>query len=395
MSRGAQHVAMLLSNGYEPDRRVRKEAHTLAAAGYRVTIIAWDRDGKLPVHEIDQMHGTKVAVMRIRVLAGYGTGRELLSKMLLFWWRALQELRRARPDVIHAHDLDTLPLACFYRRWFGSGTPVIFDAHEFYPGMVRANVGNGLSRRLEWMEKKLVRRVSGVATVGERLAERYRAMGAPVWIVHNSLPVPDFDALEAAGRAKRRALGVPDNDLLVIYVGMLTPDRLIAPLVNAIQRMDHVWLAVGGRGPQRAAIEAAAASCERIKALGWVPLDDVLSVVSAGDIIYYGLDANSPDSRFFMPNLAFHALAAGRPLLVTPVGEIAEVVRETGCGVVMDAASEDAARAALARLTDSYWRVTLGQRARYICQERYNWSCASEQLLALYLHIQNTAIMWD
>ena len=121
----------------------------------------------------------------------------------------------------------------------------------------------------------------------------------------------------------------------------------------------------------------------------------MIGVVSSGDVVYYGLDENRPDSRFFMPNLAFHALAAGRPLLVTPVGEIAEVVRQTGCGVVMDSVSQDAALAALARLENSEWRVTLGQRARYICLERYNWSCASEQVRALYRHVQNTAIMWD
>jgi glycosyltransferase involved in cell wall biosynthesis len=313
MSRDAQHVVMLLSNGYEPDRRVQKEAHALAAAGYRVTIIAWDRNGNLPPHEMER---GRVAVVRIRVMAGYGTGRDLLPRLLLFWWRALHELRRARPDIVHAHDLDTLLLAYCY----GSSAriPVVFDAHEYYPGMVRANVGPRLSDGLDWMERRLVPRVSGVATVGDRLAARYRAMGARVWIVHNSHPVPDLDELNAAGREKRRALGVPDDDLLVIYVGMLTPDRSIMPLVEAVRRMDRVWLAVGGEGPQRAAIEAAAATCDRIKVLGWVPLDDVLSIVSSGDVVYYGLDEHNPNSRFFMPNLAFHALAAGRPLLVTP-----------------------------------------------------------------------------
>ncbi len=386
MSNTTPHVVMLLSNGYEPDRRVQKEAHTLAAAGYRVTIIAWDRRGNLPPHEIEQKSESRVAVVRIGVPAGYGTGRDLLPRMLLFWWRALHELRRARPAVVHAHDLDTLPLAWGYGQ--NVGIPVVFDAHEFYPGMVRANVGKRLSLALEAMENMLVARVAGVITVGQRLADRYRAMGARVWIVHNSQPLPDLGPLNELGREKRRALGVPEEDLLLIYVGMLTPDRLIMPLVEAVTQMDHVWLAVGGEGPQRTTLEAAAATCERIKVLGWVPQDDVVRVVSSGDVVYYGLDKNNLNSRYFMPNLAFHALAAGRPLLVTPTGEIADMVGQTGCGVVMDTASEESARAALTRLADSDWRVTLGQRARYISQEQYNWSCAATQLLALYQHIQ-------
>lgn len=386
MSNSVPQVVMLLTNGYEPDRRVQKEAHTLAAAGYRVTIIAWDRKGDLPPHEIEQKPESRVAVVRIHVPAGYGTGRDLLPRMLLFWWRALHELRRACPAVVHAHDLDTLPLAWAYG--LSAGIPVVFDAHEFYPGMVRAHVGKWLSFALDGMEKMLVPRVAGVITIGELLADRYRALGARVWIVHNSQPLPDLDELNAQGREKRRALGVPEEDLLLIYVGMLTTDRLLMPLVDAVRQMEHVWLAVGGEGPQRAALEVAAATYERIKVLGWVPQDDVVRVVSSGDVVYYGLDKNNPNSRYFMPNLAFHALAAGRPLLVTPTGEIADLVRQTGCGVVMETASDEAARAALADLAESDRRVTLGQRARYISLERYNWSCAATQLLALYQHIQ-------
>ena len=37
---------MLLTNAYDPDPRVRQEALTLIRLGYRVHLIAWDRDLK-------------------------------------------------------------------------------------------------------------------------------------------------------------------------------------------------------------------------------------------------------------------------------------------------------------------------------------------------------------
>jgi glycosyltransferase involved in cell wall biosynthesis len=402
------HVAMLLSNGYEPDRRVQKEAHTLAAAGYRVTVIAWDRECCLPVHAVehapaslaralttwsDQLAGgpCPVSIVRVQVPAGYGTGRQLLRTIPLFWWRALLELRRIRPTVVHAHDLDTLPLACLYGRL--ARVPVIFDAHEFYPGMVQANLGGWLSRALETVERALVPHVAAVLTIGTRLADRYRAMGARVEIVHNSHPLPDPDALDEMAQAKRRSLGVPEDALLVVYVGMLTPDRLLSPVLEAVTSLDNVWLVVGGTGPQQASVQAAAANCDRIRVLGWVPPDEVLVVVAAGDAVYYGLETRNLNSQYFMPNLAFHALAAGRPLVVTPVGEIAEVVRHTGCGIVLETATSGAVRRALERLMNTAYRVTLGQQARYICQEQYNWSFAAMHLLALYRHITNTYII--
>ena len=41
-------VLMLLTNAYDPDPRVRQEALSLIRMGYRVRLLAWDRDRKSP-----------------------------------------------------------------------------------------------------------------------------------------------------------------------------------------------------------------------------------------------------------------------------------------------------------------------------------------------------------
>jgi len=388
-------VAMVISNGYEPDVRVQKEAHTLALAGYDVTVIAWDRVCQFAPHELEPIpEGLAsalaewpgrvvhtpgaVPIIRIQTSAGYRTGRRLLLKMPIFGWRLLGELRRLRPDVVHAHDLDTLPVAYLYHKL--ARVPVVFDAREFYPGMVRANVGGALSLMLDRLDHWLAPRVDAILTVGERLAARYRDMGGRVWVVHNSQPLPDRVALDRVGTALRRSWGVPDDALLVIYVGMLTPDRLLTPILEAVPKLDHVWLAVGGYGPQLPAVQEVAKACKRILVLGRVPLAEVSSVVAAGDVIYYGLEAHDLNSFYFMPNLAFFALAVGRPLLTTPVGEIADVVQREGCGVVM----ADTAETALQQLSDPAFRATLADRARYLGQDEYTWMRAATQLGDVY-----------
>ena len=93
------HTVLLLSRGYGPDVRAQKEAHTLAAMGWRVSVIAWDRAGVLPRHNreiapgplaemLDDWPGRctnsrePVTVTHLRIAAGYGTGRRLLGKTL-------------------------------------------------------------------------------------------------------------------------------------------------------------------------------------------------------------------------------------------------------------------------------------------------------------------------
>jgi glycosyltransferase involved in cell wall biosynthesis len=395
-------VAMLVSNGHGPDVRIQKEAHTLALAGYRVTVIAWDRESRFPAHEVESVPAPlaaalaewpgraadepePVAVMRIHVAAGYRTGRRLLRSLPGFWWRAFQELRRTRPCVVHAHDLDTLPVAFLYSRL--AQTPVAYDVREYYPGMVRATVGERTSRALDRLDHWLTPRVDAVVTIGDRLAARHRAMGGRVWIVNNSQPLHDAGTTEQARESLRRSLGVPEDGLLVVYVGYLTPDRCLDPLLNAVPHLAQVWLAVGGTGPQLQVVQQAAADCERIRVLGWIPLAQVAAVVASGDVAYYGLDARNTNSVYFLPNLAFFALAAGRPILTTPVGEIADLVQREQCGVVMPAATPEAAERALVQLCDKAYHATLANRARHIGRTAYNWSCAATQLLDMYRYL--------
>lgn len=402
------HAAMVLSNGYGPDVRAEKEAHTLAAAGWRVTVIAWDREGRYPVQSVESAPEILAGmverwpeplppeaktdtpgpfiVQRIRVQAEFRTGRRLLRALPRFWWRAWHVLRRVQPDIVHAHDLDTLLVAYMYGRVYG--VPVLFDAREYYPGMVRDNVGATVSGWLERLDRWLAPRVDGIITVGDRLAGRYRDLGGRVWIVHNTQPLPDMEKSAARGRAFRRDLGVPDDALLVTYVGFLNPERLLTPLLDAVPECENVWCVIGGTGPNLPQVQDAAARCERIRALGWVPLADVPVVVAASDVVYYGLDARNQNAYYFMPNLAFYALAAGRPVLTTPVGEIAEVVQREGCGVVMEAATPEAARAALCKLCDVPYRATVTSCAHDSGRQRYHWAHAAAQLLAAYAELQ-------
>lgn len=395
-----RHTVMLLSRPYTPDVRAEKEAHTLAAAGWRVSVVAWDREGRYSPHMraavpdalvrvlASQAHKPGgVTVTHIAIRAGYRTGPRLLYTIPQFWWRAWIELCRLQPDVVHAHDLDTLPVAVAYRA--RTGARVVFDAREYYPGMVQASVGRPLSRALDALERWLIPQVDAVLTVGERLAQRYQELGTPTWIVHNAQPLPDVALVSAQRRAFRRQMGVPDDALLVVYVGYLNPDRLIAPILDAMPDVARVWFAVGGSGPHEALLQAAASHCDRIRSLGWVALADVPAVVAASDAVYYGLDADNPNSQYFMPNLAFYAWAAGRPILTTPVGEIADVVAREGCGIVLESATRAAARAALAQLCEAADRDRLTQNARSVGQRLYHWGQAADELLKAYRHVDN------
>ena len=97
-------IVMLLSNGFGPDPRVAAEALALNEVGHQVTIFAWDRSGELPAREDYQ----GVNVVRSQIRSGYSRGPLQIFKFLDFWRDCRRFLDKLQPDLIHAHDLDTL-----------------------------------------------------------------------------------------------------------------------------------------------------------------------------------------------------------------------------------------------------------------------------------------------
>jgi len=98
-------VLMLLSsNCFDPDPRVYAEARALVEHGYRVLILAWDRDRKRPAKET--IDGIDVERIYLRSTHGRGPTQAfyLLVVLAIFVCKGLfREF-----DVVHAHDFDAL-----------------------------------------------------------------------------------------------------------------------------------------------------------------------------------------------------------------------------------------------------------------------------------------------
>lgn len=377
-------VAMLLSNSFRPDPRVHKEARSLAQAGYKVTIICWDRQAELPAHE--QMDGFEIR--RIAVRSGYGVGGRQVFYLPRYWRRAWQELRILKPDIIHCHDLDTAPLGYWYAH--RHRLPWIFDAHECYPEQARGiQVHRAIVYALEILERWLTKRATHVITVGNLLAQRFRAMGGRrVSVVGNYQPLRDFNGHHNVSRAD---LGLRQEAFVIAYIGGFTLGRVILPLIKATEFVSDVKVLLLGDGPQRAAIESELPNHPCVHYLGQVPQEQVPNYTALSDVIYYGLDMNIKDDNihYSSPNALFNALAAGKPVLTTNLGEIAYIVREEQCGIIVDQPVPTLLAQAINRLRDPAFREVLAQNARSAARRRYNWAVAEAFLLEVYQQLQS------
>ena len=375
---------MLLSNAFRPDPRVAREAESLARAGHQVTVVCWDREKQFAPQET--VGGYQVErVQQVRTV--YGAGARQILHTPRFWRAASRRVRTLQPDVIHCHDLDTLPAG--WRLKGHTGAHLVYDAHEDYPALMSLYLPRPMVRALSWLERHLLGRVDYTITASTVFADKLRAQGiAPVVTIGNYQPLAPFDAVSQSDVAAARArLGLKPDDFVVAYIGGFSRNRQLLPLIEAAREMPGVQVLLWGDGHQRAAVEAAVAQVPNTRYLGWLSASQVPLHTRLADVIYYCLVPDYPGAVYNAPNTLSNAMAAGRPIIANDVGDLGRIVRETGCGVLVPAVTPEEIREAVETLRDPAVRQRLGRAGRAAAEARYNWAAAERQLNEVYVQL--------
>ena len=372
-------ILMLLTNAYDPDPRVRQEALALIGMGYRVRLLAWDRDSKAPASEC--IEGVDVERVFLRSAHGRGT-----TQIFFYAWLYLKMLWRGfrMPfDVIHCHDLDTLPLGFLLGKL--KRKPIVYDAHESFPDMLDGSVHPTVRRGLVGIENFLIRRIDLLITVGEKLRRHFESHGARhSVVVGNWKRLEDFSRTEGQNLAVRRRLGIPDRASVIVCITQLLKDRKLEELLAALDECPDVYAIIGGKGVLEERVREAAANNPRIVYVGFVSGREIADYTCAADVVYYGFDPQNPNARFSAPNKLYEALAAGRPLITGDFGEIAEVVRQANCGIVLTNYRVDEIRNAISLLENPRLRKTMAQNARHCGETTMRWEKGEEILYREY-----------
>ena len=377
-------IVMFLSNPYRPDSRVEREAYSLSIHGYQVTIICWDREHNFPPVEI--VHG--ITIIRVQdAPSAYGKGWRQLFVIPRFWLSAWRKARQLRPNIVHAHDLDTLPVGFWSKARLGCR--LVFDAHEDYPSLMILYLPKLLVNFLRLIEQKLAKRADAIITASSILAKKYKSAGLSSVITIGNYPDTSvFNTIESTAQIRTRiSLGYSPEDYIVAYIGGFSKNRLIFPLIEAVKALPDIKLILAGDGHQREAIKTLVADAPNIQYVGWIPADQVPLYTLFSDVIYYCLLPDYPGAIYNAPNTLSNAMAAGKPILANDVGDLGRIVNQVGCGILIDPVNRNTITAALVSLKEINLRRRLGQLGKMAAQNEFNWGCAEKKLIDLYQHL--------
>ncbi|MGH2582530.1 MAG: glycosyltransferase family 4 protein [Anaerolineales bacterium] len=367
-------ILICRSNPVAPDPRVAKAAAALAAAGYPVQVICWDRTGALPLEQT-LASNEGISITRLPLAASYASGIGNLPALLRWQWRLLlrQLKERRNYDIIHACDFDTMLPALVLKAI--SGKKVVYDVFDFYADHLRKTPGfiKSVIRRLDYWA---INRVDAVILADENRKEQIRGTRPRhLAIIYNTPEEPKIKLEESHNKSA----------FSIAYIGLLQVERGLLELLNVMGKHPEWTLTLAGFGGDEERLGKESAKLENVTWRGRIPYEEALRVSAEADVLIATYDPKIPNHKYASPNKLFEAMMLAKPIIVARGTNMDVIVERWNMGLVMDYGDVTALERAIAALAnDNALRKTLEQNARRAYETEYNWNIMKQRLLDLY-----------
>lgn len=326
--RSAYHIAHLTTVHNPFDNRIfYKECTALSEAGFRVSIIGvTDRE--------QTVDGIRVRALRRR------KGR--ISRVVLGTIDAARKLRQVRPDVLHIHDPELIPLGTIWRLL--TKNAVVYDAHEnFADQLLTKPYLPRWARRPMWfvgrsMEALVNYTFSGAVIALGEFAPKFRKCGATLvqnypWL--RSYPTPT----------------APTTENTFVYVGAVTRIRGVGEMLGAIANSGrNANLLIAGVAEDQG-ISSELSSSPDVEYVGRIAAPVVPEFIARGSV---GLALLHPTPSYSesKPTKVFEYMASGRPFIASNISYWRSYLGED-CGLFVDVFNPDDVQKAVDWMIDN------------------------------------------
>ena len=268
------------------------------------------------------------------------------------------------------------------KHWLRSGSPDVVQTMLYHANLVgtlaaksagvKVRVGGirvaERSRTRSLLESWAMKRMSAAVCVSEsvlRFVRLSRQTKTPLHVIGNAIDLDRIETIPVADWHEVDNVLKPAGEHVLLFVGRLHPqkglDVLFATLPELLSKHESMRVVIVGDGPLREWVgeQASQFPNHRIVMVGW--RSDAMSLIKACDLLVL------PSRYEGMPNVVMEAMAASKPVAVTRVEGVSELLREGA--IDQTCVRED--DAALFRLIDKLWShperaALIGQRNREI-----------------------------
>ncbi len=347
----------------------------LKRRGHDVTVVTSQHGG---VASAEEVHG--IPIVR--------------SKVLLTLFRSpvtpalTDDLETIPADLYHAHSPPPVTSYFAARTAERTGVPLVVTYHcdLEIPSPLGPIVTEFYRRTVEAYS---MGQASGVIATTHTYAATSRSLWkmAPV-VIPNAVDAQRFNP-QVSGFSVRRRHEIPEGEPLVIFVGRLVRHKGIEYLLQAIRQLEARLLVIGGgdyAGKLRGLAESLGLG-EKVVFVGHVPESEKPEYFAACDLLV--LPSVSRLEAFGIA--ALEAMASGKPVVVSDVPGVREVIDDGVEGLLAEPMNpDDIAIKVRHLLEDPQERKAMGLAGRRKVEKSFTVQKVVDGLEALYQRAQST-----
>lgn len=257
------------------------------------------------------------------------------------------------------------------------GVPIIATYHLDWPDRGVALYCYHLLDRL------ILRRFKKVITVSNAIERSLRRSGLgrnKVMTIANGIDCTPFQ-LGATGPGMKKD---KQENFIIGVVGRLTPQKghryLLQAAPSVLLKHPDVVFAFVGEGPERDSLQQTAASLGiEDHVMFWGVRSDMPTVYASIDLLVL------PSINEGMPMTIIEALAAGRPVIATRVGDVAKLIHHGKTGLLVEAADPAALGAAITQcIAEPDLRASLAAHGQRLVCASFSAEAMGQRYLEVY-----------
>lgn len=310
MSESYKRIIAAVTNDLQQDQRMRRICHTLAQAGYEVTLTG---------RRTPYINGEKSqpAYAQHWLPCRFQRGKLFYLEYNLRLWLYLM---RQRFDAVCAVDTDTLP-ACYLASWL-KGKPCVLDAHEYFSEVPELADRPFEKRVWEAVARLIIPRLKHAYTVSKTLAEALTTRYGVRFEVVRNLPVRS---------APPAPTDKPDTPYIILYQGMLNAGRGLEAMLEAMTHLEGVQFWIAGKGDLEEKLRRQAESLVKAGKVvfhGFVPPEPLRQLTRKAHLGINLLEDKGLSYRYSLANKALDYIQAGIPSLQMDFPEYQKLNRQ-------------------------------------------------------------------
>lgn len=244
---------------------------------------------------------------------------------------------------------------------------------------ITSKLGEWFEHGITWLEKRYCKEFAGVSGATLEWVRHFHINSDTR--LYNAVNLEKFEKLKAAKtRNFRKEFGIPEDDIVISFVGRVTIEKGIRQLVHVVNKINKkrkdVWLIAAGDGYLMDEMKEVA--CDHIHLIGQVGMEDVVSLLDTSEIFCL------PSFSEGFPTCVLEAGICDNFVITTYRGGAKELITGEEYGIILPDNNEDGLYKALMDVIDrTDYRTEAARRCHERIASNYTWEQTVKKFLSL------------